>query len=223
MKAKFLTVYCLLFTVYHSSAQVPADSLTGTYAGQYWVANPSTNPWIITPDTLFVSNVDSTNCTQLDNSSHILGGSSIYYTDYYSCNSPAPTNGYVKFYSGDSVRLIADNVPQQPPNSPWSWRFFGKRISNKTVGINELMRNEQIYVCPNPSGGVFQIVNSKYQTLKLDIYNIIGEVIYSSSDINSHIKIDLSNKQNGVYFLRIETINEIVTTKIIINKRKGEV
>ena len=219
-KALLLTVYCLLFTVYYSYAQVPADSLTGTYAGQYWLANPATSPWVITSDTVYISNIDSTNCTELDNSNH-FGGNSTYYTDYYSCNSLAPTNDYVKFYGGDSIRFIADNETQPPPNNPLSWRFYGKRINNKIEGVNELNDIKiQVQVYPNPSSGVFVIKNKTLNITNVEIYNMFGESVYqvvTNQAMNEPETIDLSKVDKGVYLLQIKTLQGVIEKKIIIN------
>jgi len=69
-------------------------------------------------------------------------------------------------------------------------------------------------VYPNPSNGVFRI-NSKSTTeiYGIQIFNINGGFVYhakSSSEI-----IDISNYPSGVYFIKIETSEGIVTQKII--------
>ena len=51
MKANLIVILFLLFNISICYAQVPVDSLTGTYVGQYWYSNPNTSPWIITTDT----------------------------------------------------------------------------------------------------------------------------------------------------------------------------
>src|ERR1051325_12173514 len=165
---KLLHILIFVFSVSICSAQMqPADSLLGTYAGQYWLANPATSPWVTMPDTLFVQNIDSINC-KIDayNSHFSVGYSSAsggYYTVYFSCNDSTSPNNSIKFYSGDSIRMIYDNLPQPPPNPPYSFRFYGKRISNKTADVHEQLSNEMVKVFPNPCSNVLTI-DSKNET-----------------------------------------------------------
>jgi len=223
MKKAIFIVYCLLFTVCHSFAQVPADSLPGTYAGQYWLANPYTNPWVITPDTVYISNIDSVNCKTLyaDKDTIHFYGNPTYYTDYYSCNGIAPSNYYTKFYNMDSIRIIIDDEPQPPPNQPRSWRFYGKRINNKIVGLTELENiGVLVEVYPNPSSSVFIIKDEKLDIIDVDVYNVYGECVYQTSNqaINKLATIDLSKDAKGIYFLQIKSQQGIVSKKILIEK-----
>lgn len=112
-------VVSLLIFSFSMRAQVPADSLPGTYVGEFWGASPCYNPWTITLDTEYVNSYDSVHCLIHTTIALTHGGTYTYYTNYYSCNSTAPTDFYVQFYSGDSMKLINDNeVIQgtQPPN-----------------------------------------------------------------------------------------------------------
>lgn len=203
----------------------PADSLPGTYAGQYWYANPATNPWTITPDTVFVTNIDSVNCAVW---AHDAANFSLlppsppdtnYYTDYYSCNGAAPTNFYVKFYSVDSMRLINDNEPQPPPNPPFSMRFYGKRISNKTVGVNELLTKEQIVVYPNPTSTVLSVEYKMFNgTIQVQITDVAGQEVKSVQMNSSQMQIDISSLENGTYFVNLKTDKGIIARKIVVQR-----
>jgi hypothetical protein len=207
------TTYCLLFTVCSSYAQVPADSLSGTYAGQYWYANPHTSPWVITPDTFYVNNIDSANCTVNINGVGYYFGNT-YYTDYYSCNSSVPSNNYIKFYSGDSIR-VSDSIsePPPPPNNYASIRFYGKRISNKTDGINEVLKNEQINVYPNPAINILTIEILK--SAVIDILDIQGQTIIQQTVQQGKTDIDISGLAKGVYILRLCGNDKTVVSRIV--------
>lgn len=230
MKRTFIfTSYCLLFVIYYSFAQVPADSLPGTYAGQYWYANPSSNPWVITADTAYVTNIDSLNCVlQAYTSTFTITGTppaATYYTDYYSCNSIAPINSYSKFYNVDSLRIIFDNIPQPFPNPPISMRFYGKRISNKTAGVKEFININQILIFPNPTSGVSNLKIREFENLKMNsigIYNVYGKKIYSAADFqinsSSNLQINLSEVPNGVYFLHIISEEGRAVKKVIVSR-----
>jgi len=227
MKKVFVLIAnCILPTAYCCFAQMqPADSLPGTYAGQYWFKQPTTNPWTITPDTVYVTNIDSVNCAV---QAHDVANFSLippsppdtnYYTDYYSCNGSAPLNNYVKFYNSDSIRIISDNVPQPPPNPAYSMRFYGKRISNKTMGVEEFMKGEQIKVYPNPCSGVLNIESKTPDETEIKIMDGIGKEVKSQkSKVKSQITtIDINDLKKGIYFLQIKTPQRVLTKKIIIN------
>lgn len=215
-RLKTISIAAFLFMAGSGFCQVPADSLPGTYAGLLYYANPYTNPWTITPDTLYASNIDSANCKVQVNYSPYFGYPT-YYTDYYSCNGIAPSNYYTKFYSGDSVRVINDQVAEPPPSQPISYRFYGKRISNKIVGINELLRNERINVYPNPSNGKFTIYNLQNTIYNLNLYNIFFEKIFSDKIEYCTSYIVHHDLLKGIYFLEISNEKEFIAKKIIIN------
>jgi hypothetical protein len=83
-------------------------------------------------------------------------------------------------------------------------------MSVATVNINEIsLENVSIY--PNPSTGVFTI-NNNNGTIDYTIRTIEGKVVRKISNVSSStISIDLSNENNGVYFL---TVNEENTNKV---------
>ena len=219
---KTTIVFFLLSINELSSAQMlPADSLPGTYSGQYWYANPAASPWIKTADTLYVqNNMDSINCTyQAWCANFSIGGSppaSTYYTDYYSCNSVAPSNYYSKFYSGDSVRVIWDNTPQPPPNPSVSTRFYGKRISNKTAGVNGVLSSEQIKVFPNPANDVLTIEFSRIINGKLLITDIIGKEIKCEKINSLKARMDVSSMNERIYFLQVQCAEGVIVKKIVV-------
>ncbi len=219
MKNFFLFAYCLLPTAYCSAQMQPADSLMGTYAGQYWLANPATGPWVITPDTMLVTNIDSVNCLVQANlvmNNVSYGGN--YYTDYYSCNGAPPSNFYMKFYNGDSAKRISDNVPQPPPNPPISRRFYGKRISNQITGVNELLNSEQITIYPNPSNGTLTIENKILnEEVEIKIIDAIGKENKKFKVKTGKTIIDTSDLKSGVYLMKIGTAKGILIKKFIIN------
>jgi len=82
------------------------------------------------------------------------------------------------------------------------------RYINPT-GINSTTAtDEDVKVFPNPSTGVFQIQANSYQLMansQLEIYNVLGEKVYSSQINSTHTQIDLSDRAHGVYLYRVLT------------------
>src|ERR1051326_720632 len=213
MRIQILFLFFLFFRMDFSYSQMqPADSLLGEYVGLWYYKSAPTNPWTITSDTEYVSNIDSINC-KVNLYASTNSGQSIYYTDYYSCNGTAPANFYVKFYSGDSLRLINDNEPQPPPNPAISYRFFGKRISNKITAENEVINAKQIKVYPNPAKDkIFIDVKNKNTTMSL--FDICGKEVLKTQNK----EIDISALPEGIYFFQVKTAEGIAVKKIILSR-----
>lgn len=219
MKRLVLLGGLLFIIIIRINAQVTADSLLGIYAGKYWYANPSTSPWVVMDDTVKVSMIDSTNClTHFNVPLGSYGGP--YHTDYYSCNSTPPSNYYVKFYSGDSIKWIDDNEAQPPPNQPISYRFYGKRISNYVpAGIKQVKANsKQFIVYPNPASSVMQLSVNGNRLEELKVFDVFGrDVRYEIIDMRPNTaKLDMSNLPDGVYFVQVKTNEGSSTQKFIV-------
>jgi len=80
-----------------------------------------------------------------------------------------------------------------------------------------------VSIFPNPAKDVVKIkfnevINSK---LKITLTNILGEVVNQTKYAgisNEILKLNLSNFQNGIYFISIETYYGILTKKLIVFK-----
>lgn len=88
-------------------------------------------------------------------------------------------------------------------------------------GINDLGVTK-MEVFPNPFNDRFQVevqLNIPQQ-LRLEVFTILGELIYSdlyTVSGNSSKLVDLSAHANGIYFVRLSDMNRHITRKIIKN------
>lgn len=76
-------------------------------------------------------------------------------------------------------------------------------------------------ISPNPSTGKFtlqipQEEESENPNYTIEIYNILGEKILQSEIQNSKSLIDLSSHPKGIYFLKIQSGENIYTEKIVV-------
>lgn len=84
------------------------------------------------------------------------------------------------------------------------------------VGISNLERNQFASIYPNPNKGHFTVkANSSNQFNTIEIYNLLGKRVISSSFGDNSIEIDISNQPKGVYLLKIVSNNDIIIQKII--------
>ncbi|HEY4798727.1 MAG TPA: T9SS type A sorting domain-containing protein, partial [Bacteroidia bacterium] len=91
---------------------------------------------------------------------------------------------------------------------------------NNTNSVNEPSINDLVVIYPNPSEGIFQIMNNDLRILNIKIFNVVGECIYQNSSVVGHSNpsIDLSDRPNGIYFINMCTDKGNAVKKIILNK-----
>lgn len=84
----------------------------------------------------------------------------------------------------------------------------------QTTGINENTINSNIYIYPNPAQNIINI--EAPETIKtISIIDMTGKVILIESNTN---QLHLTDLQNGLYLIKIETTTGYLTRKIIIEK-----
>lgn len=84
-----------------------------------------------------------------------------------------------------------------------------------TLSINEVSLEDSFSIYPNPAND-FIIINNTDWIKSKTIYSITGQLV--KKEANQNEKIDISNLQQGLYLLEIETTNnQKVTKKIVKN------
>tara|TARA_Y100001978_G_scaffold139411_1_gene124653 strand:+ start:988 stop:2016 length:1029 start_codon:yes stop_codon:yes gene_type:complete len=83
---------------------------------------------------------------------------------------------------------------------------------------------QRINIYPNPSNDIFNIVfntNTK-KDIDLRVHNVLGELIFSESlkDFNGNFNrsIDLSQYSSAIYILQLNTKDEILNKKLVLEK-----
>ena len=103
--------------------------------------------------------------------------------------------------------------------------YLSNAIGSQKLATSNQVSKKTIEIYPNPVSDKLYIDYTAKNNIygKLFIYDIIGEKVLSQSiDLiqNTHIDIDVSSFNNGIYMISIEDTegNTIHTEKIIINK-----
>jgi len=113
------------------------------------------------------------------------------------------------------------NLPDGNPNySPYAYYYIDD-ISviclDSTGGIGDFSIDDKINIYPNPSHDYVQIKTENIFINKIEILNLLGEIIFSQSlHLNTTYSIDFSDKGKGIYFLKINASNGTIYTKSII-------
>ena len=87
------------------------------------------------------------------------------------------------------------------------------------VGNNNLLNNNQIRIYPNPSNGKILIQNLSNITIeKILVRNVLGDIILLSNNINLPFSLDLSNVENGIYFIEVTSSKGKRIEKVILSQ-----
>ena len=90
-------------------------------------------------------------------------------------------------------------------------------LVNSFVGLEETI-DIQINVFPNPTNGLFNVaLNSEFEKeITLSVYDLCGRLIYKTYEQgNKLFEVDIIDKANGSYILKIETGNKQIQKRII--------
>ncbi|MDR2971673.1 MAG: leucine-rich repeat protein [Bacteroidales bacterium] len=94
------------------------------------------------------------------------------------------------------------------------WKEFN--IVGIEVGIDEWkIENGELEIYPNPTGGELKIATSEYPISDIRIYDVVGKLVVQSKIVQSEIEINISHLPTGIYFVRIQTENGVVTRKVV--------
>jgi hypothetical protein len=85
-----------------------------------------------------------------------------------------------------------------------------------TTSINDLT-DMGVSIFPNPSNGIITIqFDSEIDEAVVVIYDLVGRILYHKNIITNSFMIDISDKAKGVYILKIEIENKLITSKLIV-------
>jgi hypothetical protein len=85
-------------------------------------------------------------------------------------------------------------------------------IDNITLATSGVQISENnflqagINIFPNPTEGIFQVQSSRLEVLELEIYNVLGEKVFSKfTSASPSINVDLTDQPIGIYFMKCKT------------------
>jgi photosystem II stability/assembly factor-like uncharacterized protein len=94
--------------------------------------------------------------------------------------------------------------------------------STLLTGMNSISTLNQgsVSVYPNPNKGVFRMMNSEPEITNLEVYNVLGEMVYSKMLNIGVNQFNMTSEENGVYLYRVlsKTGKLLGTGKLVIQK-----
>lgn len=88
-------------------------------------------------------------------------------------------------------------------------------VANSLTSIYENNASKVLVAYPNPTNGIINIDCEQNNIKRLTICDITGKKIIEKSEIPQNKQIDISSFESGIYFINLQTENEIFTTKIV--------
>lgn len=117
-----------------------------------------------------------------------------------------------KLFSNDSIEIT---LRQNTLNAYHTYR--GKRQSG-LLSSNTLPDLRSLLIYPNPNNGTFIIEHSLQLIDEIQIIDLVGRVVYSSSTLDNYSSIILPEHFLGIYLVKIFTRgNPILIKKVIVN------
>ncbi len=116
-------------------------------------------------------------------------------------------NGYDSGNSAGTPKAYIDEIRV---NTTWA--------GATTSGINEISDLNNFQLTPNPSNGNLTIIYSPKTTYDVNVFNTLGSVVYTKTNINSNLPVDLSKLNKGIYFVQLKDNNNaaVASRKIVI-------
>ena len=128
---------------------------------------------------------------------------------YFSGMFPSGTVNGKLIYVGFPLESIYDVTKRNDVFND-CWTFF---FSNVVTGINNIEENKAV-IYPNPTKGMVK-VNTEDEILEIEVLNIQGQVVKSIIGESTFESIDISELNDGIYFLKIKTDKRIFTQKVM--------
>lgn len=142
-----------------------------------------------------------------------------YWGDYYVNMQMANTGGTHRAFwiNGNQHSLY----PYRGMVTSETAKFLDSLIcATPTTSVNEEVKNNSFSVFPNPSSGIFQlsIYSSQFSIFNIQVFNAIGEMVIDETVNQNKGIVDLSDKSNGVYFIKVNSGESIMTEEVLLSR-----
>ena len=166
-------------------------------------------------DSILVTLVDLPDATVVQNGNQlgaVLAGATYQWIDCDNANAPilGETNQtYVALSSGNYACEITFNGCTNTSDC----------FNIITVGLDEQEPEETVLILyPNPSNGVFQLICNSVESMQMEVFNTMGQLVHSNSNITSSTTVNLNRVRNGLYSIRFHNKELNILRNVIIQR-----
>lgn len=95
----------------------------------------------------------------------------------------------------------------------------GVIIVESSLGVQENTTTPDITVFPNPTNGLFNVsLTPSFLTdnTRMEIFDLAGNLIQQSNFNRSLVEVDLTDRESGFYFIRIQTGSAVLSERIVV-------
>lgn len=120
----------------------------------------------------------------------------------------------------DTSAIVGSGIAKHEfPNFIAGYKYHNALGCSELIGIDEQELGAGITLFPNPSTGSFTIqTNTATKITGIEVFNVIGEIIYTTSPSSNSIKVHISKEPEGVYFVQLKTAVGVVAKKIVVQQ-----
>lgn len=117
--------------------------------------------------------------------------------------------------NGDGTPDISVGAIGDDDGGQWIGAVYNCFLEDGIVTtMNDISYSEKgIVAYPNPTTGLLNI-NMKDSKASIKVYNLSGELVFSSENVSGYYSVDLSGQSNGLYLLKVKTEQESISQKI---------
>ena len=143
----------------------------------------------------------------------------VYYIDNTTNNSWQPFNNLLPNVKIAELEInYADNKLYAATYGRGLWST--NRFDSNTLSITDSeLKLNSIVLYPNPANNEFNLSWNKNEDVTVRVFNSLGKLMFYNKniDLSTAKKIDISKYAKGLYFVRINNANGIVTKKLLVN------
>ena len=155
--------------------------------------------------TLFPGHVSCATCSDATITASASGGTSPYTYSWTPGNNTTETAGDLEI--GCYTVTITDALGCSIEDAAC--------VSFDTGNFSQGLHSTSSKVWPNPTTGVFSIDFADGNLRKIEVINVVGELLYNKETPSAHFTIDLSAYADGIYYLRVKTNELVEVIKIV--------
>jgi hypothetical protein len=161
------------------------------------------------------------------NAMNLNGKSNLTSRNEIHINSEFHAHASIGAINNETHIFISDAFPDCPVDFINYLRVSNPTANNESENTNSkdieikfnIIKNLTVDIAPNPTNGIvnFFIQNPLQGNIRIEILNLIGEIIWSGQTSQNNYSVNLENLSKGIYMIHFSNEQQVITKKLIIN------